>query len=176
MLIKTLNVVNSRCCFAEDGTDLFITACRTCSTIIFPHSANQILNLWRCRCRSCRWCFNTSVCAHTNVGIWATVLHPLIDYSAFTWLWIRHLSCSAVARGGARGARAPPVFFLKSKNRPVQNVENKILSSNCLRSFQKKTCRWSLRLPLRQIRQFNNYELTMMTLKRQTFTGFKIQR
>ena len=26
---------------------------------------------------------------------------------------------SAVARGGARGARAPPVFFLKSKNRPV---------------------------------------------------------
>ena len=26
---------------------------------------------------------------------------------------------SVVARGGARGARAPPVFFLKSKNRPV---------------------------------------------------------
>ena len=28
-------------------------------------------------------------------------------------------SCSAVARGGAGGACAPPVFFLKSKNRPV---------------------------------------------------------
>ena len=28
-------------------------------------------------------------------------------------------SYSAVARGGAGGARAPPVFFLKSKNRPV---------------------------------------------------------
>ena len=26
---------------------------------------------------------------------------------------------SAVARGGARGGRAPPVFFLKGKNRPV---------------------------------------------------------
>ena len=26
---------------------------------------------------------------------------------------------SAVARGGAGGGRAPPVFFLKSKNRPV---------------------------------------------------------
>ena len=26
---------------------------------------------------------------------------------------------SAVARGGAGGARAPPVFFLESKNRPV---------------------------------------------------------
>ena len=39
------NVVISRCCFAEDSTDLFIRACRTCSTIIFPHSTNQILNL-----------------------------------------------------------------------------------------------------------------------------------
>ena len=41
----------SRCCFAEGGTD-FIRACRTCSTIVFPHSTNQILHLWRCRCRS----------------------------------------------------------------------------------------------------------------------------
>ena len=44
MFIKTVKVVISRCCFAEDGTDLFIRACRTCSTIIFPHSTNQILN------------------------------------------------------------------------------------------------------------------------------------
>jgi len=28
-------------------------------------------------------------------------------------------SSSAVARGGAGGARAPPVFNLKGKNRPV---------------------------------------------------------
>ena len=26
---------------------------------------------------------------------------------------------SAVARGGTGGARAPPVFYLKSKNRPT---------------------------------------------------------
>ena len=31
--------------FPEDATDLFIIACRTCSTIIFPHSINQIVNL-----------------------------------------------------------------------------------------------------------------------------------
>ena len=49
---KTVNEVISRCCFAEDGTDLFISACRTCSTLIFTRSTNQILNLWRCRCRS----------------------------------------------------------------------------------------------------------------------------
>ena len=30
-----------------------------------------------------------------------------------------HFIYSAVARGGAGGARSPPVFFLKSKNRPV---------------------------------------------------------
>ena len=51
VVIKTINVVISRCCFAEDGTDLFISACRTCSSLIFPHSTNQILNLWHCRCR-----------------------------------------------------------------------------------------------------------------------------
>jgi len=47
---------------------------------------------------------------------------------------------SAVARGGAGGARAPPVFFPKSKNRPAQNVENKTPPGNCLGSFQKTTC------------------------------------
>ena len=35
------------CWVAEDGTDLFISACRTCSTTIFSHSTNQVLNLWR---------------------------------------------------------------------------------------------------------------------------------
>ena len=45
--------------FPEDATDLFIIACRTCSTIIFPHSINQIVNLWRCPCRSCHWCYNS---------------------------------------------------------------------------------------------------------------------
>ena len=51
VVIKTLNVVISRCCFAEYGTDLFISACRTCSTLIFPHSTSQVLNLYPCRCR-----------------------------------------------------------------------------------------------------------------------------
>ena len=35
VFIKMVNVVISSCCFAEDGTDLFIRACRTCSTIFF---------------------------------------------------------------------------------------------------------------------------------------------
>ena len=35
-------------------------ACRTCSTIIFPHSTNQIIDLWRCLCR-CRSHFLNSL-------------------------------------------------------------------------------------------------------------------
>ena len=42
----------SRCCFAEDGTDLFIIAYPTRTTLVFPHSTNQILNSSRCRCRN----------------------------------------------------------------------------------------------------------------------------
>jgi len=47
---------------------------------------------------------------------------------------------------------------------------------HCFGSFQKTTFRWSVHLPLRQLRQFNNYKLTMTTLKGETFAGFKIQR
>ena len=49
VIIKTVNEVLSRCCFVEDGTDLFISVCRTCSTLIFTRSTNQTLNLCRSR-------------------------------------------------------------------------------------------------------------------------------
>ena len=54
-------MVISRCCFAEDGTDLFISACGTCCPLIFPHSTNQILNLWRCRCLSRLRCLSSLI-------------------------------------------------------------------------------------------------------------------
>ena len=38
------DLVISRCCFAENGTGLFISACRTCSTLVCPHSTIAILN------------------------------------------------------------------------------------------------------------------------------------
>ena len=53
VVIKTLTLLLLRCCFAENSTDLFISACCTCSTLIFPQSTNQILNLCPCRCRCC---------------------------------------------------------------------------------------------------------------------------
>ena len=36
-------------------------ACRMCSTITFPLSTNQIIHLWRCRCRCCRHFLNCSM-------------------------------------------------------------------------------------------------------------------
>ena len=51
--IKTVNISTSRCCFAEGGTEFFISGYRTESTLIFPPT-NQILNLWPCRYRFCR--------------------------------------------------------------------------------------------------------------------------
>ena len=52
-------------------------------------------------------------------------------------------------------------------------------ASNCLGSFQNNDLPMKsayVRLPLRQLGQLNNYELTMMALKGETFAGFEIQR
>ena len=37
VLHKTLNVVISRCCFAEDGKEMYQNAKRTCRAIVFAH-------------------------------------------------------------------------------------------------------------------------------------------
>lgn len=58
MLKLTSNVLIPRCCLPEDGTELFLRACRTCSMLMFPHLTNQILNLLRCHCRSLHRCQN----------------------------------------------------------------------------------------------------------------------
>ena len=41
----------SRCHLADYVKQLYLSACRTCSTIVFPHSTNQIIVFWRLRCR-----------------------------------------------------------------------------------------------------------------------------
>mgnify|MGYP007094271561 CR=1 FL=1 len=43
-------------------------ACRTCSTILFPHSTNQINDLWRCR-RCCRRRFVNSPFIQKSHGL-----------------------------------------------------------------------------------------------------------
>ena len=49
----SLNLEISRCHLADYVKELYQSACRTCSTIIFTHSTNQSIVFWRRRC-SCR--------------------------------------------------------------------------------------------------------------------------
>ena len=49
VVVRTLNMKISRRRLADFVKTLHQKACRTCSTIIFPHSTNQIIDLWRCR-------------------------------------------------------------------------------------------------------------------------------
>ena len=56
-------MVISGCYFSDDGTELFLSASRTCSTLIFPQSTNEILNLWRCNCCSRRQRLSPSIIA-----------------------------------------------------------------------------------------------------------------
>ena len=51
VVVRTSNMKISRRRLADYVQTLHQKACRTCSTIIFLHSTNQIIDLWRCRCR-----------------------------------------------------------------------------------------------------------------------------
>ena len=51
---------------------------------------------------------------------------------------IEEVLYSAVARGGARGARAPPVFYLKSKNRPHKMLKIKYYQTTVWEVFKKR--------------------------------------
>ena len=50
VVVKTLKTENSTSSFGRLRQKLHQKACRTCSTIIFPHSTNHIIDLWRCCC------------------------------------------------------------------------------------------------------------------------------
>ena len=56
---QNLKYENFTLSFGRLRQKLHQQACRTCSTIIFPHSTNQIIDLWRCRGRCRRHFFNS---------------------------------------------------------------------------------------------------------------------
>ena len=59
VVVPTSNMETSRCHLADCVKKLRQKACRMCTTIIFPHSTNQIVDLWRCPCNSCRRFLNS---------------------------------------------------------------------------------------------------------------------
>ena len=51
VVVRTSKRKISRHCLVDYVKTLHQKACGTCSTIIFLHSTNQNIDLWRCRCR-----------------------------------------------------------------------------------------------------------------------------
>ena len=55
--VKTINLEISRCRLADHIKEFYLSAYRTCSTIIFPNSTNRInvFWCWLCCCRRSSW-------------------------------------------------------------------------------------------------------------------------
>ena len=65
--------VTSRRRLADYVKKLHQKACCTCSTIILPHSTNQIIDFWCCRCRCRRQILNSLVTAKRFQGLSKTL-------------------------------------------------------------------------------------------------------
>ena len=64
VIVKTLNLEISRCYWQTASMNCFkvrTARAATCSTVIFPHSSNQMIVFWRRRCRCCRPCLKLRI-------------------------------------------------------------------------------------------------------------------
>ena len=81
VLHKTLNVVISRCCFAEDGKEMYQNVKRTCRAIVFAHcfaalslpSLSSSLSLLKLPKRFCNQNNNSARALHFLVHFFAVI-------------------------------------------------------------------------------------------------------
>ena len=66
LVVTTINLKISRWRLADYVKKFHLSACRTCSTVIFAHSTNQIIVFWRCHFRCCRLCFSSLIGSFSN--------------------------------------------------------------------------------------------------------------
>ena len=84
---------------------------------------------------------------------------------------------SAVARGGAGGIHAPPPqFFTKKVKKDLYKIFKQNIIKQLFGKFSKNDLLMKSMFVSKATQTVNNYELTMMTLKGETFAAFKIQR
>ena len=81
VVVRTSNMKISRRRLADYDKTLHQKACRTCSTIIFLHTTNQIIDLWRCRRRCRRQILNSllrklTMQSHLHILIKCPTLDP----------------------------------------------------------------------------------------------------
>ena len=70
VVVRTSNMKNFCRRLGDYVKKLLERACHKCSTITFPHSANHIIDLWRCRCRRRRHCWNCQSSLLRNKFLW----------------------------------------------------------------------------------------------------------
>ena len=80
VIVKTLNLEISRFHLADYVKELYESACRTCNTITFYHSTNQIIVFWRPRCR--RPCLSSLMESSLDLKLLSTC-HFRADEEAF---------------------------------------------------------------------------------------------
>ena len=80
VVVRTSNMKISRRRLADYVKTLHQKACRTCSTIIFLHSTNEIIDLWRCRWRCRRQILNSLILE------WGDETGPAEDQTDDYWL------------------------------------------------------------------------------------------
>ena len=92
VFVRTSNMKISRRHLADYVKKLLQKACRTCNTIIFPHSTNKIIYLWRCCCRCRRHFLNSLIVCNreyhgdknvTNLHIWQCFARAFFHFGTF---------------------------------------------------------------------------------------------
>ena len=92
--VKTLNLENSRRHYFGRLRQIILLKCvRTCSTIIFPHSSNQIIVFWRRRCCCRRPCLRSLITQkarqHTENNGFLAISRLFFSYvSASLWKYM----------------------------------------------------------------------------------------
>ena len=124
---QNLKYENFTSSFGRLRQKLHQKSCRTCSTIVFPHSTNQIIHLWRCRGRCCRHFLNSlsyrviAVKSHrfTRAKLkkykcyWSLVFELFISYSLHIWCFagsFTELDCEFRASFSPKQAAAVSQF------------------------------------------------------------------
>ena len=131
-LKKVLELEISRCHLADYVKELDLSACRTRSTIIFPHSTNQIIGFWR---RCCRWLELPSAYLHTAAfSFIPTETHITSDTMFYTF----NLSSTAFL---SEYRRFGPILITSTKisnfGKPKPATDARGKAGGCERSFKR---------------------------------------
>ena len=115
---------------------MFINACCTCSTLIFPHSTNQILNLWSPRCRCRPRCYGSLLSTKRKVkmaGYWPSSLF------AFLWTGTKSRSVDAKRERGQYAAILTKLAWsIKDLSYGIKSKEKMIFVLVYFRALRRK--------------------------------------